>query len=78
MNTAVCRPSKLPSDERPKPSDHGVWLGTCRVDGKAAAEAGAVTQGAVRCSVWLGAEFRFDFMDIGNLIVVRTTLLNRR
>jgi hypothetical protein len=31
-----------------------VRRGTCMVGGKAAAEAGAVTHGAVRCSAWLG------------------------
>ena len=38
----------------PKLSDSGVRRGTCMVGGKAAAEAGAVTHGAVRCSAWLG------------------------
>ena len=37
----------------PKLSDRGVRRGTCMVGGKAAAEAGAVTHGAVRCSAWL-------------------------
>ena len=32
----------------------GAECGTCTVGGKAAAEAGAVTHGAVRCSAWLG------------------------
>lgn len=41
----------------PKLSDSGVRRGTCMVGGKAAAEAGAVTHGAVRCSAWLGASF---------------------
>ncbi len=35
----------------PKLSDLGVRRGTCMVGGKAAAEAGAVTHGAVRCAV---------------------------
>ena len=39
----------------PKLSDRGVRRGTCMVGGKAAAEADAVTHGAVRCSAWLGA-----------------------
>ena len=43
---------KSPND--PKLSDRGVRRGTCMVGGKAAAEAGAVTHGAVRCSAWLG------------------------
>ena len=43
---------KSPND--PKLSDGGVRRGTCMVGGKAAAEAGAVTHGAVRCSAWLG------------------------
>ena len=43
---------KAPND--PKLSDRGVRRGTCVVGGKAAAEAGAVTHGAVRCSAWLG------------------------
>ena len=34
----------------PKLSDRGVRRGTCMVGGKTAAEAGAVTHGAVRCS----------------------------
>jgi hypothetical protein len=34
----------------PKLSDRGVRRGTCMAGGKAAAEAGAVTHGAVRCS----------------------------
>ena len=38
----------------PKLSDRGVRRGTCMVGGKAAAEAGAVMHGAVRCSAWLG------------------------
>ncbi len=38
----------------PKLSDRGVRRGTCMVGGKGAAEAGAVTHGAVRCSAWLG------------------------
>jgi len=37
-----------------KLSDRGVRRGTCTVGGKAAAEADAVTHGAVRCSAWLG------------------------
>ena len=37
----------------PKLSDRGVRRGTCMVGGKAAAGAGAVTHGAVRCSAWL-------------------------
>jgi len=40
----------------PKLSDRGVRRGTCTVGGKAAAEAGAVTHGAVRCSAWLANE----------------------
>src|SRR6266478_9090799 len=43
---------KGPND--PELSDRGVRRGTCMVGGKAAAEAGAVTHGAVRCSAWLG------------------------
>jgi len=43
--------SVTPND--PKLSDRGVRRGTCMVGGKAAAEAGAVTHGAVRCSAWL-------------------------
>ena len=42
------------SPNEPKLSDSGVRRGTCMVGGKAAAEAGAVTHGAVRCSAWLG------------------------
>ena len=38
----------------PKLSDRGARRGTCMVGGKAVAEAGAVTCGAVRCSAWLG------------------------
>jgi hypothetical protein len=48
----------LPAGEQkandPKLSDRGVRRGTCMVGGKTAAEASAVTHGAVRCSVWLG------------------------
>ena len=40
----------------PKLSDSGVRRGTFMVGGKAA-EAGAVTHGAVRCSAWLGDSF---------------------
>ena len=46
------RCAKSPND--PKLSDRGVRRGTCMVGGKVAAEAGAVTHGAVRCSAWLG------------------------
>ena len=46
------RDAESPND--PKLSDRGVRRGTCTVGGKAAAEAGAVTHGAVRCSAWLG------------------------
>jgi hypothetical protein len=42
------------SPNDPKLSDRGVRRGTCMEGGKAAAEAGAVTHGAVRCSAWLG------------------------
>ena len=35
-------------------SEIRVLRGTCVVGGKAAAEAGAVTHAAVRCSAWLG------------------------
>ena len=38
----------------PKLSDGRGWRGPCMAGGKAAAEAGAVTHGAVRCSAWLG------------------------
>ena len=38
----------------PKLSDRGVRRGTCMAGGTAAADAGAVTHGAVRCSAWLG------------------------
>jgi len=38
----------------PKLSDGGGWRGPCMAGGKAAAEARAVTAGAVRCSAWLG------------------------
>jgi len=40
----------------PKLSDGGAWRGSCVVGGKAAAEAGAVTHGAVRCSAWLALD----------------------
>ena len=46
------RCAKAPNDS--KLSDRGVRRGTCMAGGKAAAEAGAVTHGAVRCSAWLG------------------------
>ena len=48
------------SPNDPKLSDSGVRRGTCMVGGKAAAEAGAVTHGAVRCSAWLGVAVEFD------------------
>ncbi len=47
----IGRGARTPND--PKLSDCGVRRGTCMVGGKAAAEAGAVTPGAVRCSAWL-------------------------
>ena len=50
LNAHTC--VKSPND--PKLSDRGVRRGTCTAGGKAAAEAGAVTHGAVRCSAWLG------------------------
>ena len=46
------RRGEKPND--PKLSDRGVRRGTCVVGGKAAAEAGAVTHVAIRCSAWLG------------------------
>ena len=61
---------QLPND--PKLSDRGARRGTCTAGGKAAAEAGAVTCGAVRCSAWLGRRFfvlfrisesRFEFLN---------------
>ena len=48
------RETRAQSPNDPKLSDRGVRRGTCMVGGKAAAEAGAVTHGAVRCSAWLG------------------------
>jgi hypothetical protein len=42
----------MPND--PKLSDRGVRRGTRMVGGKVAAEAGAVTHGAVHGSAWLG------------------------
>jgi hypothetical protein len=44
-----------------KLSDCGGRRGTCMVGGKAAAEAGAVTHGAVRCSAWLGVSGLIGF-----------------
>ncbi len=41
----------------PKLSDRGVRRGTCMVGSKAAAEADALTHGAVRYSAWSGAWF---------------------
>ena len=49
MNT-----TRVATPNDPKLSDRGARRGTCMVGGKAAAEAGAVTCGAVRCSAWLG------------------------
>ena len=46
----------------PKLSDRGVRRGTCTAGGKAAAEAGAVTHGAVRCIQWFGVSGRFGFI----------------
>src|SRR5438552_1240992 len=51
--------SAAPND--PKLSDRGVRRGTCMVSGKAVAEAGAVTHGAVRCSAWLGVSGRIGW-----------------
>jgi hypothetical protein len=45
-----------------KLSDREARRGTCMVGGKAAAEAGAVTCGAVRCSAWLGDD-RLRFIN---------------
>ena len=45
-----------------KLSDCGVRRGTCMVGGKAAAEAGAVTHGAVRCSAWLGVAVIWNYV----------------
>jgi hypothetical protein len=42
-----------------KLSDRGVRRGTCMAGEKAAAEAGAVTHGAVRCSAWLDGDCMF-------------------
>jgi len=48
----------------PKLSDGGVRRGTCMVGGKAVAEAGSVTHGAVRCSAWLANE-QGAFLPVG-------------
>ena len=48
----------------PKLSDRGVRRGTCMVGGKVAAEAGAVTHGAVRCSAWLGGNISSDSISL--------------
>ena len=61
---------KTPND--PKLSDRGVRRGTCMAGGKAAAEAGAVTHGAVRCSAWLGDFVIFvndQYSVLGNSLV---------
>ena len=50
--------TRVATPNDPKLSDRGVRRGTCMVGGKAAAEAGAVTHGAVRCSAWLGVMFQ--------------------
>jgi len=55
----------LPNDL--KLSDSGVRRGTCMVGGKVAAEAGAVTHGAVRCSAWLGARLDSEQTSKKNL-----------
>ena len=47
-----------------KLSDSGVRRGTCMVGGKAAAEAGAVTHGAVRCSAWLGVAVIWELSGV--------------
>ena len=52
MSIQIQKTRATPNDL--KLSDSGVRRGTCTVGGKAAAEAGAVTHGAVRCSAWLG------------------------
>ena len=62
---------ETPND--PKLSDSGVRRGTCMVGGKAAAEAGAVTHGAVRCSAWLGvAGVRFMRSSVNGLTAKST------
>ena len=48
----IGKDARTPND--PKLSDCGGRRGTCMLGGKAAAKAGAVTHGAVRCSAWLG------------------------
>ena len=54
--------ARTPND--PKLSDRGGWRAGCMVGGKAAAEAGAVMCGAVRCSAWLGV--RLDSEETWN------------
>ena len=56
--TALVHKQRVKTPNDPKLSDGGVRRGTCMVGGKAAAEAGAVTHGAVRCSAWLGVGVR--------------------
>ena len=51
---------KWPNDL--KLSDGRGWRGPCMAGGKAAAEARAVTAGAVRCSAWLGRGFRLSLL----------------
>ena len=56
----------------PKLSDGGGWRGPCMAGGKAAAEARAVTAGAVRCSAWLGVAV---ICEISRPIALLDTLL---
>ena len=58
MNDETKKDVATPND--PKLSDRGVRRGTCMVGGKAAAEAGAVTHGAVRCSAWLAVAVAYQ------------------
>ena len=51
--------TRVATPNDPKLSDGGGWRGPCMAGGKAAAEARAVTAGAVRCSAWLGVAVEF-------------------
>ena len=52
--SAFVHGTRVATPNDPKLSDRRGWRDRCAAGGKAAAEARAVTAGAVRCSAWLG------------------------
>ena len=53
----------------PKLSDGRVRRGTCMAGGKVAAEAGAVTHGAVRCSAWLAVAVILEWFVVNEVVL---------